>query len=82
MIVERTITIRKEVKRCYHECPYFGTEEMEHAMVCEHPKAPTRFIIYHPACDKGFPDLCPLINDFELQKKMYKLYEQMKKEKL
>lgn len=58
------------ISRCYHQCPYFDTEDMEHLMVCNHPdmrKAAReagdpyiRAIISHPECDTGFPAKCPL----------------------
>ena len=65
MKVVRNITIERDIKRCYHECPYFDVEGMEHAMVCRHPKAPGEppyqgLIISHPDCMTGFPKECPL----------------------
>ena len=59
-IPEKTV----EINRCYHECPYFGTEGGPGpVMVCNHPKNKTMeeaYIISHPECDDGFPDECPL----------------------
>ena len=68
MKVTRVTTVEREVTRCYHECPYFSTEGMEHAMVCEHPQAPGDppykgfGVISHPDCITGFPKECPLKN--------------------
>jgi hypothetical protein len=60
VIVERTI--KKDITRCYHECPFFSTEGgPSPVMVCEHPDAPDEgVIISHPKCREGFPDKCPL----------------------
>jgi hypothetical protein len=62
MIVTKCET--KEIKRCYHECLYFGTS-MD-GMECLHPYfndkgAYSNMIISHPDCDNGFPKDCPLM---------------------
>ena len=55
----------KAIKRCYHECPYFGLDEgPSPMMVCEHPvlaglSIEHAAIISHPDCDTGFPEKCP-----------------------
>jgi hypothetical protein len=64
--VSRTITITKSISRCFSTCPYFEPCGGPGCMMCEHPDAPTvdgvkGMIISYPACDIGFPDLCPLL---------------------
>ena len=65
MLVTKTITVCRDIDRCYHQCPHFSTNG--EGMYCTHPKfdgcqAYENFIISHPKCDTGFPDDCPLIN--------------------
>jgi len=61
--------IDREIERCYHECPYFGLEGgPSPTMICNHPfwddkGAYAGCIISHPACDDGFPPLCPLFKE-------------------
>jgi hypothetical protein len=64
------VTITKEIERCWHECPYFGTDGgPSGAVVCNHPEADQQgYIISHPACDEGFPPLCPLRYDWRYYK--------------
>lgn len=59
-----------EIKKCYHECPYFALDGGPGpVMFCDHPDIDTSkntyagFFISHPECDEGFPKECPLRKD-------------------
>ena len=53
----------KEIKYCWRQCPYYGIDGGPGpVMTCEHPEAPqSGYIISHPECTEGFPELCPLV---------------------
>lgn len=56
---KRRVTI--ELERCRNQCPYFGIDGGPGpVMVCDHPEAPSPYIVSHPECDDGFPEECPL----------------------
>jgi hypothetical protein len=60
--------LEKTIDKCYHTCPYFDLEGMEHCMICTHPyfkdkEAYANCIISHPDCDDGFPKDCPLLKE-------------------
>lgn len=53
------------VESCFHGCPFFSTEGMEHLMLCEHPYWHDKgsyagAIITHDNSHGRVPDKCPL----------------------
>jgi len=68
-------------KICYHQCKFFDTEGGPGpVMICTHPKAPyDGYIITHPQCDKGLPELCPLKNGFKAKTQNIKTMDTAKK---
>ena len=63
MKIKVTRTITKEIERCM-DCPFKGNDG--NVMMCQHPSLAEdineQYIISHPECDNGFPELCPLLN--------------------
>jgi hypothetical protein len=70
----------KVIDHCYHQCPYFGIDGGPGpVMCCNHPKVnklikknndpSPAYIISHPICDIGFPELCPICYPGALEEK-------------
>lgn len=62
----------KEITHCYQNCTFFHLDGGPGpVMCCTHPEcpvvagAPKGYIISHPECQTGFPDLCPLTKRVE-----------------
>ena len=63
------VSYEKDIKRCYHDCPYFGSSQ--DGMECGHPyfkpllkkNSYANMIISHPDCDEGFLKECPLFKE-------------------